>query len=87
MAKPSNRKQLTAPGTLWHANALGKGPPRVRRRPEFVHPRYTNIELPLWFERGLSGNEDRQHFDCATWLHKTPRDAEGSSLSGKPKRN
>jgi hypothetical protein len=24
----------------------------------------------LWSERGLSGNEDRQHFDCATWLHK-----------------
>ena len=24
----------------------------------------------MWSERGLSGNEDRQHFDCATWLHK-----------------
>jgi hypothetical protein len=29
-------------------------------------------------ERGLSGNEDRQHFDCATWVHKAdqmPEDA------------
>jgi len=42
----------------------------VRLRPEFVHPGCTNIELLLWSERGLSGNEDSQHFDCATWLHE-----------------
>ena len=39
-------------------------------RPEFVHPGCTNIELPLGSEHGLSANEDRQHLDCATWLHK-----------------
>ena len=44
----------------------------------FVHPWCTNIGLPLGSERGLSDDEDRQHFDCATWLHKAPRDAEGS---------
>jgi hypothetical protein len=56
-------------GTLWHTNAFGKVPP-LCLRPEFVHPGCTNIELPLGSERGLSGNEHRQHFDCATWLHK-----------------
>jgi len=35
-----------------------------------VHPGCTNIGLPLWSERGLSDDEDTQHFDCATWLHK-----------------
>src|ERR1039458_1030247 len=46
-----------------------EGPPGAFR-PEFVHPGCTNIELSLGSERGLSGNEDRQHLDCATWLHK-----------------
>jgi hypothetical protein len=44
--------------------------PPGRLRPEFVHPGCTNIGLPWWSERGLSDDEDRQHFICATWLHK-----------------
>ncbi|MGA9990315.1 MAG: hypothetical protein WBP69_21250, partial [Terriglobales bacterium] len=32
--------------------------------------RYDADELPLGSERGLSGNEDRQRSDCATWLDK-----------------
>jgi hypothetical protein len=44
--------------------------PPGRLRAEFVHPGCTNIGLPLWSESGLSDDEDRQHFVCATWLHK-----------------
>jgi hypothetical protein len=42
----------------------------MRLRRGFVHPGCTNIGLPLGSERGLSDDEARQHFDCATWLHK-----------------
>jgi hypothetical protein len=58
-----------------------EGPPGGLR-PEFVHSECTNIGLPLGSERALSGNEDRQHFGCATWLHKAAR-CPRSSLSGK----
>ena len=42
----------------------------MRLKPEFVQHGCTNIELPLGSERALSDDEDRQRFDCATWLHK-----------------
>ena len=70
MQSPSNRKQLPGTARLSGTHKHFREGPWVRLRPEFVHPGCTNIELLLWSERGLSGNEDRQHFDCATWLHK-----------------
>jgi hypothetical protein len=44
-------------GTLRYTNAFRKVPP-VCRRPEFVHPECTNIELSLWSGRGLCDDED-----------------------------
>jgi hypothetical protein len=47
------------------------GSVRVRRRPEFVqHDCTNNMELLCGLSASDGGNEDRQHFDCATWLHK-----------------
>ena len=49
----------------------------MRLKPEFVQHGSTNIELPLGSERALSDGEDRQHFDCATWLHKAREMSKG----------
>src|SRR5271157_2439661 len=68
MAKPEQSQTGDGPGALWHTNAFGRSPGGLR--PEFVHSGCTNIELPLGSGRGLRGNEGRQHFDCATRLHK-----------------
>ena len=67
--RPTMLRQRTAKCRL--TGCLSRGvQSTVCLRPEFVQQGCTNIELPLGSERGLSGNEDRQHFDCATWLHK-----------------
>src|ERR1017187_10750510 len=74
MATIANR--LPGPGVLWHTNAFGKVHPG-RLKPEFVQHGSTNIEFPLGSERALSDGEDRQHFDCATWLHKAREMSKG----------
>ena len=70
MAKPEQSQTGDRTrGTLWHTNAFG-GPSGRVAGPSLCTRSAQNNGLPLWSERGLSGNEDRQHFDCATWLHR-----------------
>jgi hypothetical protein len=70
MAKSSHSRTGDRAHGLSGTQTVSGGLPPGRRRPEFVHPGCTNIGLPLGSERGLSDDKDRQHFVCATWLHK-----------------
>jgi hypothetical protein len=55
--------------SLVHKRFSG-GPPRGVAGSSLCTQGAQTSGLPLGSERALSGNEDRQHFGCATWLHK-----------------
>jgi hypothetical protein len=63
---PSNRGQGTGPGILWHTNALGKDPgtaSQARICAAWMHKR---PGIAFGLSASDKGNEDRQHFVCAT---------------------
>src|ERR1039457_144127 len=77
MAKPEQSRTGDPARVFSGTQTLSARSTRCDSSPNLCSMGSTNIELPLGSERALSDGEDRQHFDCATWLHKAREMSKG----------